>query len=327
MRPAVFALLLAAVLADCTKSEPVIASLPPLPDTPSSASPRVNGNVGSPRAPTAPILSYGTPPSPPAPPAPPPGGAGGNISLDFADTDIREVVAQVLGTVLKVNYAIDPAVHGTATLRTTQPLVRSQLLPTLQSLLAQNGAALVQSGALYRVVPLAQAAAAAAEAGTAGSLVVPLQYASAEDLAKVLQPFIGEGGEIAADAGRNALIVSGSPDTRNSLIELVRSFDIDILAGQSYALLPVENGGAKDYATALQDAFRGQTAVAAGGPIRVVPMERINAVLVVAARPGALEQVRRVATLVDQARRRTIRSWHVYYLQNSHAEDVAFVLQ
>jgi general secretion pathway protein D len=322
-----FALLLAVALACCTQSEPVISSLPPLPDTPSSASPRVNGNVGSPQAPTAPILSYGTLPSAAAAPASPPGATGGNISLDFADTDIREVVAQILGTMLKVNYTIDPAVHGSATLRTTQPLARSQLLPTLQSLLAQNGAALVQSGSLYRVVPVAQAAAAAAEAGTAGSLVVALQYASADDLAKVLQPFVGDGGKIAADAGRNALVVSGSPDTRNSLIELIRSFDIDILAGQSYALLSVENGGAKDYATALQDAFRSQAAGAAAGPIRVVPMERINAVLVVTARPGAIEQVRRVAALVDQARRRTIRSWHVYYLQNSHAEDVAFVLQ
>lgn len=217
--------------------------------------------------------------------------------------------------------------HGTATLRTQTPVARSQLLPALQSLLAQNGAALVQAGSLYRVVPAAQAAAVAAADGTAGIEPVPLRYASAEDLARLLQPFIGDGGRIAADAGRNVLLVSGSPDTRDSLVSLIRTFDIDVLAGQSYALLPVQNGGIKDFASALQDAFRGQSGGPLAGRVRVVPMERINAVLAIAAQPAEIEQVRRVFTLVERARARTVRSWHVYYLQNSHSEDVAYVLQ
>lgn len=272
------------------------------------------------------MLSYGTPQQ----------AAGGgsaaasgvaDISLDFADTDIRAVVAQILGTILKVNYTIDPSVHGSATLRTDTPLTRTQLLPVLQSLLAQNGAALVQSGTLYRVVPIAAAAAVAAESGTAGTEPVTLRYASADDLAKVLQPFVGPEGKIAADPGRNILLVSGAPDTRENLIRLIQAFDIDVLAGQSYALLPVENGAAKDFASALEDAFQGQKSGPLAGHVRVIPMDRINAVLAIAARPQAIEQVRRVYSLVERDRARTVRSWHVYYLQNSHAEDVAYVLQ
>jgi len=321
------ALLLTAALAGCHPTPPpAVTMLPQLPGETAAAPLRINGNVGSSETAPPPLFSYATPQNP-ATPAAPAGATGGNISLDFADTDIREVVAQILGTILKVNYTIDPAVHGTATLRTQQPLARSQLLSVLQSLLAENGAALVQAGGLYRVVPTAQAAAVAAVAGTAGTMPVALHYASAEDLAKLLQPFVGEGGKIAADPGRNVLLVSGSPDTRDSLISLIHSFDVDILAGQSYALLPVENGSVRDFTSALQDAFRAQTGGAMAGQVRVVPMARINAVLVIASNTRAIEQVQRVYSLVDRARRRTIRSWHVYYLQNSHAEDVAYVLQ
>jgi len=322
----VLAVLAVAWLASCQHPEtPTIMTLPPLPETTAGAPPRVNGNVGSPQGLPPAELSYGTPQQASA--AGSPGNQGpGDISLDFADTDIRAVVAQILGTILKVNYTIDPAVHGTATLRTDTPLNRSQLLPVLQSLLAENGAALVQSGSLYRVVPIAQAAAVAAAAGTAGAEPVPLRYASAEDLAKVLQPFVGADGKIAADAGRNVLLVSGTPEAREGLISLIHAFDIDVLAGQSYALLPVENGGAKDFANALGDAFHGQKSGPLAG-VRVVPMERINAVLVIAANPRSIEQVRRVYQLVERERSRTICSWHVYYLQNSHAEDVAYVLQ
>jgi general secretion pathway protein D len=326
------ALLLLAAVAGCERAQtpvlsPLAPPLSPLPDASLTAPPRISGGVGSSQGLMPPMVSLGTPESPAAPGSPV-GVAGGDISLTFADTDIREVVAQILGTILKVNYTIDPAVHGTATLRTVQPVARSQLLSVLQSLLAQNGAALVQSGTLYRVVPVAQAAAVAAAAeGTAGTVAVLLDHASAEDLAKLLQPFVGDGGKIAADPGRNALLVSGTPNTRDSLIDMIRTFDVDILAGQSYALLPVDSGGAKEFASSLQDAFHAQTGGPLAGQVRVMPMTHMNAVLVIAAQPRMIEQVRRVYALIDKARRRNTRSWHVDYLQNSHAEDVAYVLQ
>ncbi len=226
-------------LAACNHpSPPAIPALAPMPYGGTAAPPRVNGAVGSPEGLPAPGIAYGR------------GGEelspaqnqtveqeGGGVSLDFADTDIREVVAQILGTILKANYTIDPKVSGSATLRTVRPLARSQLIPTLESLLAQNGAALVINGTLYRVVPAAQAVATAATgAGMAGAVVVPLRYASAEGLAKVLQPYVGEGGKIAADPGRNALLIAGEPQARDGLIGLARAFDVDILARQSYAV-------------------------------------------------------------------------------------------
>ena len=306
---------------------PAIPALSPLPNGATAAPPRINGAVGTPDALPPAQIAYGRQDQPSPEPSATEAGTG-NISLDFADTDIREVAAQILGSILKVNYTIDPAVHGTATLHTTRPLNRSELVPTLESLLAQNGAALVTNGGLYRVVPVAQAiATAASSAGTAGAVVVPLQYATAENLAKILQPYVGEGGKIAADPARNALLISGEPGAREGLIGLVRAFDVDVLAGQSYALLPVGNGDVKDFASALQDAFRGQNGGTLAGLIRVIPLSRINAVLIVSSQQRYIDEARRVYSLIDRARRQTLRSWHVYYLQNSHSEDVAYVLQ
>ena len=312
----------------CTHAPPpAIPALSPLPNGGTAAPPRINGAVGTPDALPPAQIAYGRQDQPAPEPSATEAGPG-NVSLDFADTDIREVAAQILGSILKVNYTIDPAVHGTATLHTVRPLNRSELVPTLESLLAQNGAALITNGGLYRVVPVAQAiATAASSAGTAGAVVVPLQYATAENLAKILQPYVGEGGKIAADPARNALLISGEPGAREGLIGLVKAFDVDVLAGQSYALMPVGSGDVKDLASALQDAFRGQNGGTLAGLIRVIPLSRINAVLVVSSQQRYIEDARRVYSLIDRARRQTLRSWHVYYLQNSHSEDVAYVLQ
>src|SRR4029077_8054488 len=166
----------------------------------------------------------------------------GDISLNFVDTDIREIVRVVLGTTLKVSYTIDTSVQGVATLEVGRPLPRSALLPTLETVLHQNGATLTVRDGIYRVAPLAAGAVAGivASPGAVGSgtEVVPLRYAGAQDLVKLLEPYIAQGGKITAEPGRNALIVSGDTAVRQTLASLIRAFDIDVLAGQSYALFP-----------------------------------------------------------------------------------------
>ena len=304
----------------------LLPPLPPLSGGNGDATPRVNGSVAGNPPPLQVAVSSG-PGVMVSARAGTPGATGGSITLDFADTDIREVVAQILGNTLHVNYAIDPSVHGTATLRTVAPLAESQLIPVLQSLLAQNGATLVVNGGVYRVLPTALAAGVAGGAGTAGGMMVPLRYAAAEDLAKVLQPYVQGGARLVAIPSSNALVIGGEPAQRDALVELVRAFDIDVLAGQSYALLPVPNGAAEDFATALQQAFRAQSGGSLASQVKVVPLARVNAVLVVTSTPRYLNDARRVYSVVERGMRQTMRTWHVYYIQNSTAQDTAYILQ
>jgi general secretion pathway protein D len=257
--------------------------------------------------------------------------AQGDISLDFADTDIRTVVDQVLGNILHQNYTIDSSVSGTVTLHTVNPLARTSLISVLQTLLAQNHAVLVQTGGFYRVMPADQAAASPELAGDpalGGGAVIPLRYADAEQLADVLQPYVASGGRITVDPNQNAILVAGDPETRQALESLIQAFDVDELAGQSYELFPVTSGDAKDFAAALSGAL-GKSASNSGrsGPITVVPLERIDAVLVIARTKSFLFDAQRVYDVINQVQRETLRSWRVYYLQNGRANDAAYVLQ
>jgi general secretion pathway protein D len=312
-------------VAGCIKppSEPVLEPLPPATGEGAIAPPRVNGRVGTTVATGTVLTSTATPATLPLRLAGDTTSLG-QITLDFADSDIREVASQVLGEILHVNYTIDPTVHGTATLHTATSMTRGQLVGLLQSLLAANNATVVETAGVYRVVP---APAAAGSLGGGNDSVVPLRYASASELAKILQPFVQTGGKIAADTNSNALIVVGDPATREALIGLIRAFDVNALAGQSYALLPVSSGDAADTSTALQVAFRSQSNGALAGVVRVVPMQSINSVLVIANQPSYIDDARRVFALVERQRRTTVRSWRVFYLQNSRSSDVAFVLQ
>ncbi len=237
------------------------------------------------------------------------------------------MAAQILGNSLHVNYTIDPSVHGTATLRTVVPLSTAQLIPILQSLLAENQATLVENGGVYRVLPVAQALGVAGGPGTAGGTMVPLHYVSAEGLAKALQPYAQGGAKVVAVPDSNALVISGEPAQRDALVDLVRAFDVDELAGQSYALLPVQDGSAQELSDALKQAFRSQSGGTLINQVRVVPLAKADAVLVIANSPRYLDDARRAFAVIQRGQRQTMRTWHVYYLQNSTANDVAYVLQ
>lgn len=258
-------------------------------------------------------------------------GGDGDITLNFVDTDVREIVKAVLGKTLEVPFTIDPTVRGQVSINTPKPITREQVVPILQDLLAQTNAVLVIDKGLYQVLPTSDAATrpVMGDLGVAsgGGEVVPLQYTAAKELTKILEPFVAHGGKIVADPNRNALIVSGDPLTRRTITDLVRAFDVDLLAGQSYALLPVTSGTPGKVASELQKVLLAETDGPLASQIRIIPMSRINAILVASAQPRYLEDARRVLALVDRESVSSEPSWHVYYVQNGQSSDLEYVLQ
>lgn len=312
-------------LAGCQENEPVVTPLPGAVVS-MNAPERTNGQISVATGSKA-LASYGRHSSSGLVPAGQ--GEGGDITLNFAGTDVRAAVDQILGDLMGVNYTIDPGVQGTVTLRVTHPIRRDQLLPVLKDILAGSGATVVQDNGLYRVVPLAGGRSGGGPGGGAeqGQIAIALKYTSAENLAKVLKPFEQNGGHIAASTGSNVIIVSGDPASRQALADLVRSFDTDILSGMSYALLPSISGNAQELSHALQTALDAGKNGALSGQLQIVPMSRIDSVLVVAHTERQIADIQRLYRLVEARRYKTARVWNVYYLQNERANDVAYVLQ
>jgi general secretion pathway protein D len=290
---------------------------------------RTDGSLGVGGAPNRPSVSHGAAPVITlAAPAPVTGQA--DVSLNFAGTDIRIVIAQILGTILQQPYTIDPAVQGTATLSTAAPLARDALIPVLQTLLAQNNAVLLRQNGVYRVIPSDQAATLlnlAGDPALGGTVVVPLRYAQAAPLAEILEPYITAATRIGIAPDENALLVTGNPSSRHALVAIIQAFDTDQLAGQSYEVFPVTGGDAETFAAAFSAALSPSSAPSATGPIRVLPLERMNAVLVIARSPAMLASAQRVYAVLNMATRQTLRSWYVYDLHNVRVNDAAFLLQ
>jgi general secretion pathway protein D len=162
-------------------------------------------------------------------------GEQGDITLNFVNTDIKDVVKAVLGDYLKLNYEIGSNVQGSVTIQTSQPLQRAQVLPALEQALRLNGMTVVESHGIYKVLPLADAprvariAQAGPRKGTAdigyGIDIVPVRYVGAVEMQKLLEPLAPTAGIVHADAARNVLIIEGTAEERQTLRDDIALFD------------------------------------------------------------------------------------------------------
>jgi general secretion pathway protein D len=258
--------------------------------------------------------------------------AGGDVMLNYTDVDVRQVMHDVLGELLKVDYVIDPKVQGTVTLVTGRPLSRGSLLPVLETALRANGFALTQQGSLYRVLPADEAAKAAQPVAFPGERragpgvrILPLKFASAGQLQQVLQPFLPPGGALQADGARNVLVVSGARSDLDSFADLVDMFDVDWIAGTSYGIYPLKISDCRTIAKELEQIFADPDAPSAG-MLRIVPIERLNSLLVISTQKQYLNHARQWIERLDYGNDETTPKLFHYYVQNSRAVDLASVL-
>jgi len=224
----------------------------------------------------------------------------GNITLNFDGADIREVVRAVLGDLLKRNYIIDPKVTGTVTIHTEKPLPKEAVLPTLATLLRMNGAALTEEQGVFYVLPQDMAKSSKIVSGLAGAdglagaglVVVPLRYISAVEMQKMLAPILPPGTLARADTTRNLLLLSGAGPSIGDLLSTVRSFDVNWLEGMSIGLFPLNEADAKEVAKELEAIFFSGKDEALAGVVRIVPIERLNALLVITQEPLYLQKAK-----------------------------------
>ena len=283
------------------------------------------------------VLVRGQPPGGGLPLAPPQAQVtGSGIVLNFEGADLREVVRNILGDILNESYTIDPAVGGQVTIRTSTGIPREALVATLETLLRMNGATMVKDGGLYKVIPQA-AAVRGNVTPQLGNLqralpsgfsvqIVPLRYVGVRDMLRILEPFARDATAIRADDTRNLLILAGTELELRHLLDAVEMFDIDWMSGMSVGVFTLQNSDVKSMMQELDKVIGDRNTSPLTGILRVIPIERMNAVIVISPNPVYIEEAKKWIERLDSAGGEGVR-FYVYNLQNTRAEHVAPLLQ
>ena len=263
----------------------------------------------------------------------------GDITLNFQNTDIREFIKVILADILNLNYIIDQNVNGQVTIETTQPITRNKVLPLFENILEMNNAALISTPEeIYKIVPKPLATRSnlspivtTTSQGGHSLRIVPLQYISALEMNKILEPIISEGVQITVDQKRNLLIVSGNTPQFTSIQDTINLFDVEWLRGMSVGLYPLKfvdpETMTNELNTILTAMEGGEVSEGMlGGLVRIVPLERLNSILIISQNATALREVELWMYRLDRPGDHVGKRLYVYNVQNAKATDLADIL-
>ena len=303
---------------------------------------------------------------------------GASMGLKFEEAPLGDVLGVVLREIVKVDYVVHPPINGTVTLSTQGEVTPDHAMQLLEAALQANGILIARDPrgtyhigkpeAIKGIVPaIRQASPGAPLPPGYGAIIVPLKFMGAGEMATILKPMVPPEAIVRVDTVRNLLVLVGTRTQAEGWLDVVATFDVNLLKGMSVGVYPLKyvstqeveaalrliNAGAGSPSTGAQTAANpsANTGAAASstapggrtseggsittlshsfplfGAIRVIPMERINSVLVVTPRAAYLEEARRWIEKLDQPGGNSSEpQLFTYAVQNGNAKHLAEVL-
>ena len=258
-------------------------------------------------------------------------GSAGETTFNFEGESLHSVVKAILGDLLQKNYVIAPGVQGTVTLSTPSPVNATQALSLLEMVLGWNNARMIWADGRYNIVPADQALVSGnlgPHTGPIGNVrgyevrAVPLHFISATEMQKLLTPYARTNAIVSTDSARNLIVLSGTHAELENYLRTVQIFDVDWLAGMSVGVFPLQQTDAVHMVTQLETAFGANSKTPVAGMFRFMPLEGINAVLVITPQPKYLNEIQTWIDRLDQGDGQTPRLY-VYEVKNVKATDLS----
>jgi len=327
---------------------------PTTPLPPVSVGPRQPGRPEPP--PVAPPPATPPPPVPAAPVTPP---SGRFIVLNFDSADI-ETVIHAASEIVGFNYVLSPDVRGKVTVQTSGRIPQEDVFGVLLGILEVHGFTAVKAGNLYKIVRV-EGARERAVPTIVGDVpldgrapdeiitqIVPVRYASVNDLGVLLRPFVSSRGTLVANRETNVLIITDAASNVRRVLDIVKLVDVQVSLDE-LQIIPVTFADATEVAAILNQLFAGGRlragaapgaptptpapgAIApgpAGGAVTdrppLVIAERRSNSIVVNGRKNEIEMIRRILTQLDinvSGGRRVF----IYFAENAKAKDLAATL-
>ncbi|HEY1397694.1 secretin N-terminal domain-containing protein, partial [Roseateles sp.] len=253
------------------------------------------------------------------------------VTLNFVNTDI-EAVSRAMSAALGKPILVDPRVKGTMTLMAEQPVPVQEAYLSYLAALRGMGFAMVEAGGLLKLVPEAEAklqtgaVTIAGETKARGDQVVTqifkLSHENANNLVAVLRPLITPNNTINANPGNNSLVITDYADNLQRISRIVAALDQP--SNTDIEVIPLRNAVASDIVQLVQRLSDGgggaqgvQVQGGGGGSGSVMADPRSNALIVRAANPAKLMQLRAMIAKLDQPSSDTGGSIRVIYLKNA----------
>jgi len=233
------------------------------------------------------------------------------------------------------NFLVDPAVQGNVTILSPQKVTLDEAYKVFLSVLEVHGYTTVSAGKIIKVIPAGEARSKGVETIPGKRLkfqedkvitqLVPLNYADAAVLGRLLRALIQKTGLLIPYPDTNTLIIIDALSNINRLIRIIN--ELDVPGDEEINVFALKYARAEILAKKLLNVFqkrRGKKVIQQQN-LKIIPDERTN-ILIVLATSNSTSDIRMLIEKLDQKQIRPRENIHIYSLENAVAEDLAKVL-
>ncbi len=257
------------------------------------------------------------------------------ITIDFENVDIR-VFIKYISELTGKNFIIDKAVQGNVTIVSPTRISEDDAYRVFESVLEVNGFTTVKAGAVTKILPSSEARSKNVETVFGGisepedrmvTQLIPLKYSSPEEVKKILTPLVSKTSVIVAHTDSGMLILTDTLANIQRLLAIIEAIDVEYFQ-EDIAVIPLEHAAAASVTKVIVGIYQQGGArkdAQQASSVKVVPYERINALVVVAS-TADIERVKSVVAMLDREAERGEGNIHVYPLQNATAAELIKVL-
>jgi general secretion pathway protein D len=259
------------------------------------------------------------------------------VTLNLVNVPAPQAAKTVLGDMFGIKYTVDPTIEGKITIQTPNPVSRSTIIDLFQAALRANNAALVKANGQYRIVPVDQAPVGATikVSGPAdieeklGSRVqiVQLRYVAASEIRRILEPISPRNSIIRTDDARQTITLSGNEEEIAGILDAISIFDVDVMRGMSFAIVPVKTSQPVAIADELKHVFASDREGPMSGMVRFLPNKRLGAILIISPQPRYLARAETWARKLDDHAAGSEKQFFTYEVQNRPAQELVDALQ
>lgn len=252
------------------------------------------------------------------------------ITMDFDGVEIQ-TFTRFISEITGKNFVIDDKVKGKVTILSPKKVSVEDAYKVFESVLEVNGFTAVASGDVIKIIPMQLAKEKRLEIRTGDDDIIPedkmvtqivsLEYASPDEIKKVLDPLISKTSAVISYTPAGMLVISDLLSNVKKLKEIVAALDVEGV-GELISYIPLKYVSSAEMAKSLLGIFQQYKGIA---PIKAVSYDYTNSIILVASEADS-ERVKKLIALMDKSIEKGSTLIHVYRLQNAIAEDLAKIL-
>ena len=255
------------------------------------------------------------------------------VLFNFDAAPVTEVVP-LFGSLLNFGYLIDPAIKGSVTMTVDSEMTAREVWAMFEEILWLSGGYASRNPGYVHVLPLSKMPQERRllgrfdPAANVEVAMLPVYQAKSADLVTALTPFKTEGATVTDFPRLNSLLIVEAPANMAKLRELVVMLDGKGEAGWPQSCIRCQKVDAetvRDELMALLPVLGLPVTdkTSTGGEIKITALPRLQAIIVSAALPEAVEEVERWVRALDQENLAEQENIFFYNVRHSTAEHLA----